>query len=337
MLAGLRQKIILSLAFAALIYLALTLYADAPKLAQAILNWDWHYLPLILAAVLANYLVRFVRWHYYLHVIGIKNVPVPMSLLIFLSGFSLTMVPGKLGELLKSVLLKSRYGTPITYSASIVAAERLTDTLGMVLLVAVGLVVYPVGLPALAAILAAVVVVVLLMQSRRLAEAVLHVIERLPVVGKFAHLARNLYESAFLMLRWRPLLLALVLSTVAWFGECLAFFMVLIAFGVPPTGALVLQATFIYGGASLFGAVTLLPGGVGATEGSMTSLAQLLIGLDATIASAATLIVRVCTLWFAIIVGGMALLMLGLPSRVLQREETEVLEPSLPAKEEAKP
>ncbi len=325
MVAGLRQKIVLSLAFAALIYLGLTLYGDAPKLAQALLNWDWHWLPLIISAVLANYLVRSSRWHYYLYVIGIKNVPVPASLLIFLSGFSLTMVPGKLGELLKSVLLKSRYDTPISYSASIVAAERLTDTLAMVLLVAAGLGVYPVGLPALTAIVVGILVLILLMQSRGLAETLLRLTERLPVIGKFAHLARNLYESAYLMLRWKPLLIAIGLGVVAWFGECLAFFLVLVAFGLPATATLLLQGMFIYGGASLFGAVTLLPGGVGATEGSMTSLVQLLIEANATIASAATLIVRVCTLWFAIIIGGIALLLFGMPGKGVEagREEAD--------------
>ena len=34
-----------------------------------------HWLPIILTAVLANYLLRFVRWHYYLYVIGITGVP----------------------------------------------------------------------------------------------------------------------------------------------------------------------------------------------------------------------------------------------------------------------
>ena len=318
MLAGLRQKIILSLAFAALIYLVLTLYADAPKLAQSLLDWDWRWLPLILAAVLVNYLLRFVRWHYYLRVLGIRNVPLWSSLLIFLSGFSLTMVPGKLGELLKSVLLKSRYGTPISYSASIVAAERLSDTLGMVLLVALGAIVYPLGLPALAVIVVAMLVVILLMQSRALAEYLLKRAERIPVLGKFAQLGRNLYESAYLMLRWKPLLIALVLSAIAWFGECLALFLVLVGFGVPATLTLLLQAMFIYGGASLFGAITLLPGGVGATEGSMTSLAQALIGLNATVASAATLLVRACTLWFAIILGGIALFIFGLPANAAE-------------------
>ncbi len=314
MLSGLRQKIILSLAFAALIYLVLTLYADAPKLAQSLLDWDWLFLIPIFAAVLGNYALRFVRWHYYLHVIDIRGVPVIASLLIFLSGFSLTMVPGKLGELLKSVLLKSRYGTPISYSASIVAAERLTDTLGMLFLVALGLVVYPFGLPALALILAIILAVILLMQSRRLAEYLLALLERLPVMGRFAHLARNLYESAYLMLRWKPLLIALVLAAMAWFGECLAFFFVLLGFHNAPTPPLLLQATFIYASASLFGAITFLPGGIGATEGSMTSLAQILIGLGATVASAATLLVRACTLWFAIVIGGIALFIFGLPT-----------------------
>jgi glycosyltransferase 2 family protein len=326
MQSGLRQKIILSLAFAALIYLVLTLYADAPKLVQSLLDWDWHWLPAILAAVLVNYLLRFVRWHYYLHVIGIKSVPVFSSLLIFLSGFSLTMVPGKLGELLKSFLLKSRYDTPISYSASIVAAERLLDTLGMVFLVGLGSIVYPLGLPALAIILAGMIGVILLMQSRTLAERLLQLAERLPVAGKFAHLGRNLYESAYLMLRWKPVLIALVLSIFAWSGECLAFFLVLIGFGTPATLTLLLQSFFIYGGASLFGAITLLPGGVGATEGSMTSLAQLLIGLNAPVASAATLLVRACTLWFAIIIGGLALFAFGLPSRTTDTSSTPIVD-----------
>ena len=62
MFTNLRQKIILSLAFAALVYLALTLYADAPKLAEALARWDWQWLPLTLIAVIVNYGVRFLRW-----------------------------------------------------------------------------------------------------------------------------------------------------------------------------------------------------------------------------------------------------------------------------------
>ncbi|MEW5720105.1 MAG: lysylphosphatidylglycerol synthase transmembrane domain-containing protein [Chloroflexota bacterium] len=310
MLTNLRQKIILSLAFAALVYLALTLYADAPKLADALAHWDWQWLPLTLIAVLVNYGVRFLRWHYYLRVVGIHTVPPRSSLLIFLSGFSLTMVPGKLGELLKSVLLKSHYDIPISYSASIVAAERLTDVMGMTLLAAVGVSIFPLGVPALIVTLVGLGIIVAVMQSRAIAERLLDLFARVPGIGRFANLARNLYESAYLMLRLRPLASALAFAALAWFGECVALFLILRGFGLPNTLDVLLAATFIYASASLFGAVTFMPGGLGATEGSMTSLLQLLVNASATIAAAATLLVRVCTLWLAIVLGGVALFIL---------------------------
>jgi uncharacterized protein (TIRG00374 family) len=242
-----------------------------------------------------------------LRVIGIANVPPLPSLLIFLAGFSLTMVPGKLGELLKSVLLKSHYAIPISYSASIVAAERLTDVMAMALLAAFGVSIFPVGIPALITILVGLVVVVVVMQSRTLAERVIDLIARVPGIGRFANLARNMYESAYLMLRVRPLVISVVLGVIAWFGECVALFLILRGFGLPDTIHVLLAATLIYAGASLFGAVTFMPGGLGATEGSMTSLLQLLVGASAPIAAAATLLVRVCTLWLAIVLGGIAL------------------------------
>lgn len=311
MLTNLRPKIIWSLAFAALVYLALTLYADASKLADALANWDWRWLPLTLGAVLVNYGVRFVRWHYYLRVIGIHHVPALPSLLIFLAGFALTMVPGKLGELLKSVLLKAHYDVPISHSASIVAAERLTDVIGMGLLAAIGSSIFPLGLPALVVTLSALVAIVAVMQSRALAERLLAVFARVPVVGRFAQLARNLYESAYLLLRLQPLGGAVALAFVAWLGECVALFLILRGFGLDATLERLLAAIFIYASASLFGAATFTPGGLGTTEASMTSLLQLLVNASAPVATAATLLVRVCTLWFAIGLGGAALFLMS--------------------------
>jgi uncharacterized protein (TIRG00374 family) len=311
MLTNLRSKIIGSLAFAALVYFALMLYADAPKLADALAHWDWRWLSLTLLAVLVNYGVRFLRWHYYLRVIGITQVSARPSLLIVLAGFSLTMVPGKLGELLKSVLLKARYEVPVSRSASIVAAERLTDVMGMVLLAAMGISVFPLGLPALFITFVSLVLVVGVVQSRRIVEALLGWLTHWQLLGRLANLLWNLYESAYLLLRWQPLVIAVLLSLVAWFGECVALFLILHGFGLEANWHVLLAALFIYASASLFGAATFTPGGLGTTEGSMTSLIQLLLGASATLAAAATLLVRVCTLWFAVGLGAVALLMLS--------------------------
>ncbi|HEX7588482.1 MAG TPA: lysylphosphatidylglycerol synthase transmembrane domain-containing protein [Anaerolineae bacterium] len=308
---NLKSRLILSIVFALVVFVALTFYADAPRLLSALAKFDWRFLPFALVTTVVNYLLRFVRWHYYLDVIGVKNVPRRDSLLIFLSGFSLTVTPGKLGEVLKSVLLRTRYGTPVSYSASIVFAERLTDVLGVVILAAAGLVFYPVGIGALIAVLVITFLFVVVVQQRALAETILDRIARTPKVGRFADLARNLYESAYLMLRAKPLVIAIGLATAAWFGECLTFFIVLLGIGLAPTLLLLLQATFIYAAASLFGAVSMLPGGLGATEGGMALLLQQIVGVAREEAVASTLIVRLCTLWLAVLLGGLALLIFG--------------------------
>jgi len=313
MLPQLRQRIIVSLTFALMVFLVLTFYADAPRLWDALTHFDWRFLWLALATTLFNYLLRFVRWHYYLDVIGINNVPRLNSLLIFLAGFSLTMTPGKLGEVLKSFLLKERYQTPVSYSASIVVTERLTDVFGMIMLAALGLSLYPAGIGLLAMVLLVTVLFVIVVQQRALAERLIDVLARMPLVGRLAEMLRNLYESTYLMLRLKPLLIAIGLAVVAWFGECVSFWFILLGIGASPSWLLLLQATFIYAAASLFGAASMLPGGLGATEGSMALLLQQIVGVAREASVAATLIVRLCTLWFAVLLGVIALVLIGVP------------------------
>jgi glycosyltransferase 2 family protein len=316
---NLRGKLALSLIFALLIFVALTFYADAPRLLAALAQFDWRFLPMALAATLTNYFIRFVRWHYYLGVIGVRQITRRDSLMIFLSGFSMAITPGKVGDVLKSFLLKSHNGTPVSYSASIVFAERVTDVLGVVILAAAGLVVYPLGIGALAIVLVVIAIFVVIVQQRALAERLLNLFARVPVLGRLADLARNLYESAYLLLRLKPLLVAIALAIAAWFGECFAFFIVLLGIGLPPTFLLLLQATFIYAAASLFGAISMLPGGLGATEGGMALLLQQIVALAREQAVAATLIVRLCTLWFAVLLGVIALLAIGVPQTKVEK------------------
>jgi glycosyltransferase 2 family protein len=61
-------------------------------------------------------------------------------------------------------------------------------------------------------------------------------------------------------------------------------------------------ATFVYGFATLAGAATMLPGGLGATDASITGL-LVLLSIPKNISVASTLIIRSATLWFAVIVG----------------------------------
>ncbi len=144
----------------------------------------------------------------------------------------------------------------------------------------------------------------------------------LPLIGRFANLARNLYESAYLLLRVKPLLFAIALAILVWFAECFAFFLIPLGIELGPTILLLLQATFIYAAASLFGAVSMLPGGLGATEGGLALLLEQIVNVAREQAVATALIVRLCALWFAVLLGVIALIALGLP-RILPESQPE--------------
>ena len=62
------------------------------------------------------------------------------------------------------------------------------------------------------------------------------------------------------------------------------------------------DAFFIYSFATIAGAISMLPGGVGLTEGSITFF-LISHGIEKAIGVAATFVIRVCTLWFALLVG----------------------------------
>lgn len=288
-----------------LLLVGLALYADVSALFDSIVAFRWSVIPLVLSLAFLNYVMRFVKWQAYLGYLHLE-VPVGRSFVIFLSGLLLSVTPGKVGELLKSGLLKESYGIPLTTSAPVVFAERLTDFVGVMLLAMFGVASsgYGVGVLVGAAVVSGVMLAFL--ASRRLSLGFIRLFERLPRVGRFAVKLEELYESVSRLIRPWPLLWTTLLSAVAWFCECVGFWIVVNA--LPGVSVGIGQSAFIYAFATLFGAVTMLPGGLFATEGSLVGLLERVFKLvpDRAAATTVTLIIRFCTLWFAVLVGAVA-------------------------------
>src|SRR5437763_3156652 len=116
------------------------------------------------------------------------------------------------------------------------------------------------------------------------------------------------YESSYTLLRWRPLLLAVSIGFISWSGECAALYFVFTGLGIAAGPDLFIKATFILSVASLIGSASGLPGGLGTADGSMLGLTRLLVTTSATLGGAATLLIRLCTLWLGLGLGVIALL-----------------------------
>src|SRR5260370_18464100 len=286
---------------------AIAFYADVPQMVGALARFRWAYLPAILALTLFNYICRFFKWQYYLKRLKI-DVPWVKSFLIFISGLSMAITPGKVGELIKSYLLKRSTGAPISHTSPVIMAERLSDGIAMLLLATTGLVLYRFGWELLLLLLIIGLAGIMVIQNRRLSLAILSFGERLPIVARIAHLIRAFYESAYTLLQWRPLLTAVAIGVISWSGECIALSLVFTGLGVAPTPDLLVKSTFILSVSSLIGSASGLPGGLGTADGSMLGLTRLLVTTSATLGGAATLLIRLCTLWFGLGLGVIALL-----------------------------
>jgi uncharacterized membrane protein YbhN (UPF0104 family) len=299
------RGIVLVAALVAVVALGLGLYADFGRLGDELASFRWELFPLALALTALNYLLRFWRWQRYLARLEIE-VPTGRSFAIFVAGLSGTITPAKLGEVLKCALLKRSFGVPVRRSVPIVLAERVTDASGVVVLaVAAGA-----GAnrwPLLALALAGVAAIVLVVRSPLL--------ERFSRLGEAPEAARALLET-------RLLLGMTALSAASWFFECLAAYVCVRGLRLDLS---LVDTVVVFSLGSLAGALSFLPGGLGVAEGSMTGLIQVLGDVPKAAAVAATVLIRLATLWFAVALGLVGLAVEEWQYRLQRRREASVL------------
>lgn len=297
---GRRRALIAIAALATLIYLAGAFAVDSARILAAINQLAWLGCGLVLALSGANYAVRFERWRTFLSRLG-HELPFGRHLLYYLSGFAFTVSPAKAGEAVRSLYLRG-YG--VTYSQSIAAlfVERLQDLLAMVLLAS--LIVS--DRPAYRPLVVGALILVLALVWAATIKTLPAILERLSGRFQSARIVRllsaiaNLLRSSRALLQPRLLLLGTVAGMVSWGAEGLGFYLICqgLHVEVPLLSAIGIYALAVLAGSAAF----FLPAGLGGMELVMTTL---LVAQGAPLRAAlvATLLCRIATLWFAVLIG----------------------------------
>ena len=113
-------------------------------------------------------------------------------------------------------------------------------------------------------------------------------------------------DASARLLRLSRLLPLTLLSVIGWGLECVGYWLILNAFGDVDTSLQL--CAFAWAATTIVGALTFLPGGLGATELSLGALVpRIAVGASDAIAVASTLLIRVATLWFGVVLGGLCL------------------------------
>lgn len=278
---------------------AFSLIGDVRHLGDRLTGFAWPAFVAALGLACVNYCMRFVRWQMYLRMQQVK-VPIASSATVFGAGLSLSITPAKLGELVKSYLLREMHDVPAPRTAPIVVAERVTDLIALLCLAVIGVAAYGVDPTFVIAAGVLIAVGLVLLAWQRPTRWIIDVIT---TPAKLARLRDPLHETLGHLASLcspGPLVLATLIAIPAWGCECVGFALICDAF--PGAHVDLGLAIVIYAGTTIAGALSFLPGGLGVTEGTMT-LALVRWKLDRATAVAATLLTRVATLWFAVVLG----------------------------------
>ncbi len=281
-------------------YLGLGFAVDGPQIRHAVTQLGWFGCGLVLGLSLVNYGLRFLRWQLFIARLGYR-LPVARHLLYYLSGFALTVSPAKAGEALRGVYLREH---GVGYSASVGAlfAERLLDLLAMILLASLILASLPAYRPLVSGILGVAIAMIAGASSPALPRWIDAWRQRphRPLLARALTAASNLLRSAATLLHPRLMLAGTTLGVISWGCEGLGFYLICQSLHLP-VGMLAAISSYAIGilaGSAAF----FLPAGIGGTEVAMSAM---LVGAGTSLRDAviATLLCRVATLWFAVLVG----------------------------------
>lgn len=261
----------------------------------------WQILTL-LALSATNYLLRGLRWHLFVRALPLV-VPLSTNLLQFLGGFAMSLTPGRVGELVRLRWLSRDGKAPVDRVAPVMIADRASDLTALALLLGAALTLsasagsmrgaVPVACLALVTGFAATHPGLLRGLANTAFRASGHRAPRL--FARLRRAARAL--SAFT--RAGILLPALAFGLLGWGAEAWSFQLLLHWFGDDISLA---RAAAIFIFATLAGGLTGAPGGLGGAEAAMVALLAL-DGTPLSVAIAATALIRVTTLWFAVALG----------------------------------
>ena len=309
--------------FAAVIYVAAALFIGWEEIGSAMGRLGAGRFAGVVALSLLNYILRFRRWHGFLAAVGAR-VPWRRSLEIYFATYVMVITPGKIGEAFKAGMLRDRDGVPLSRGLPAVMAERIYDFLArylkppkpqislgithaarfvaVLVLVAVGALFWSgpfegAGLSLLVGV--GTVGLLVLVRSARVRRLLIDRISRSRHLGGHRVGLDDALAATGVLLSPGRGTIHLGLSVAAWFCECAGMW--LVCRELAPQVSL-LEAVFIYGAGTLIGSLSFLPGGIGGTEAVIVVLLETL-AVPRPAAAAIAFIVRLATLWLAVVVG----------------------------------
>jgi uncharacterized protein (TIRG00374 family) len=296
----LEYTVVLSMVAFVIVFAGLSLWVGVGGVVEHLKDLTPGLVVVLLSLSLSNYLLRGLRWEVFARALRL-DVPWPRNLLYYFAGFSMTTTPGKAGEALRLWLIERCHGYAYQRTAPMFVADRLSDMIAVLVLGLVGVGAFSRFADATLAGGAVLFLVVIAFFRPQVLLGLIGLVYK--TAGRrrprlFSAVRQTVRGTASLFV-FRVFGAGLALALLGWFAEAYSLYLLLGQFGAVVT---LQQVIFIFTFAMSAGTLAMLPGGLGGTEAVMIGLLTA-IGVDFETAVAATAIIRLTTLWYAVILG----------------------------------
>ena len=301
------NKIIIIVIAVVGLYATFLIASDINTIADKISSFKIEFLPIIIILVTCSWFVLFTRWHLLLMNSKIF-IPKKNSFIIYLSGIALTIIPGKVGELVKSQLLKTKFGIPRSKTVPIVILEQFYTLVGLIVISFFGIWYFELGTYVIGFFTAVLVFSFILISSKRIFNKLMVILEKRKITSKFVEPLSLSYDTVRKSIRGPIVFYAIALTSIFWLLEAVTVYFVLLSFGVDGIEFLMVIPT--YATSIMLGFLSFLPMGLGVVEGSLASFFSLQ-GIEVSLSLTLVIIIRVFTRWYGVAVGFVALRLSG--------------------------
>ena len=281
-------------------YVVFIAYADFEKFSINISEFDFFYLPIILAFVFLDIIIKSVRQQLLYKQIEV-SISFKTGILLYISGLSMIVTPGGSGELIKSYYLKNNFGYPLAKTFPVVIMERLLDLTAIAgILLIVGLLL---GNDSIIFLLLLLIFTISLIfvsgKKKKLFNFLLSVLEKIPILKKQATSFSESYQVFGELASPKIMTKTLGLSFFVWVTDAIMIYFIFIGFNLNFD---IIFSTFSMYGSLLLGVLTMLPAGVGVTEVSFVEILKS-EGVDTATSTSLVILFRLVTIWFLTALG----------------------------------
>jgi uncharacterized protein (TIRG00374 family) len=252
----------------------------------------------ILALSVLTYALQGLRWHFLLKAVG-THLRLRDTMLLNMAGQTISaIIP--LGDLTRAVFASDAAGTDFGIVAATVTVQELSYTLLLILFALPAILALGYGLAAAVPVAVGIAVIVTVLLVPPIFCRVHDLLARIPFLNRLLPAIEELQRETAALLRRAGTLVLSILDAARVMVAVTALWLVLA--GLAPGHIGWWQAAFVLALSTVGGAVSLIPGGIGASEASVAAL-LVFLGVDYGAAGAAAVIQRTLATGLSVALG----------------------------------